>query len=276
MSPQDLQRIRGSKGWRTHRIEIFRDTSLGTVLVKGQRAARSPWRHRLLNGFARLAGLPLLRAAPAHGGARAQQIEVLRLRQLAAAGVPVPQVLHVEAEFFVQSYVGEQRLDALLQLPEAALWWQRGLRALVDLHSNGQYLSQAFARNFIASGDALVMIDFEDDPLEVLPLHQAQARDWLAYLHSSARELRSHSAAQQAAAIDTLRAELAREAVPVRALVAGTAQRLRWVQRLQAGDGRGWRRHVAILQSAVALMLAAQNPDDNPRNDPKVSHARHH
>jgi tRNA A-37 threonylcarbamoyl transferase component Bud32 len=276
VTPQDLQRIRSSSGWRTHRSEIFRDCSVGSVLVKGQRAPRPAWRHQLLNGFARLAGLPMLRAAPAHGGARAQEVEVQRLRQLAAAGVPVPQVLHVEADFFVQSYVGEQRLDALLQLPDAALWWQRGLRALVELHANGQYLSQAFARNFIASGDRLVMIDFEDDPLEVLPLYQAQARDWLAYLHSSARVLRAHSAAQQAAAIDTLRAELACEAAPVRALVAATARRLRWVQRLQAGDGRGWRRHVAILQSAVALMLAAEIADDNPRNDPKVSHARHH
>jgi hypothetical protein len=188
----------------------------------------------------------------------------------------VPQVLHVEADFFVQSHVGDQRLDALLQLPDAALWWQRGLHVLVELHAQGQYLSQAFTRNFIGSGDTLAVIDFEDDPLEVLSLQQAQARDWLAYLHSSARVLFSHSAVQQAAAIETLRAELAHESAPVRALVADTARRLRWVQRLQAGNGRGWRRHVAILQSAVALMLAAQSTDDNSRNDPKVSHARHH
>lgn len=262
MTPADLQRIRSSTGWRTHRIEVFQDTSVGRVLVKGQRAPRPPWRHQVLNAFARLAGLPQLRAAPAHGGSRAQQIEVLRLRQLATAGVPVPQVLHVEADFFVQSYVGDQRLDALLQLPDAALWWQRGLHVLVELHAHGQYLSQGFARNFIASGDTLVMIDFEDDPLELLPLHQAQARDWLACLHSSAPMLRSHSLAQQAAAIQTLRAELAHESAPVRALLAQTARRLRWVQRLQAGNGRGWRRHVAILQSAVALMLAAQSTDD--------------
>jgi tRNA A-37 threonylcarbamoyl transferase component Bud32 len=269
MTPQDLQRIRGSTGWRTHRIEVFHGTSQGSVLVKGQRAARPPWRHRLLNGFAQLAGLPLLRAAPAHGGARAQQIELQRLRQLAAAGVPVPQVLHEEAEFFVQSYLGDQRLDALLQSTDAALWWRRGLHLLVDLHAKGQYLSQAFARNFIASGDALAMIDFEDDPLEVLPLHQAQARDWLAYLHSSSRALLSQSAAQQAAAVRMLRAELARESAPVRALVADVARRLRWVQRLPAGNGIGWRRHIAILQSAVALMLAAAPLDDNPAMTPR-------
>jgi tRNA A-37 threonylcarbamoyl transferase component Bud32 len=271
MTPADLQRIRASSGWRGHRVEVFHDTSVGSVFVKGQRAPRSAWRHRLLNAFARLAGLPLLRGAPAYGGVRAQQVEVRRLRELAAAGVPVPQVLHEEAEFFVLSYMGGQRLDALLQQPQAALWWQRGLQALVSLHGRGQYLSQAFARNFIASRDSLAMIDFEDDPLEVMPLHQAQARDWLAYLHSSARVLRG-----QGAAIELLRAELAHESAPVRELVAATARRLRWVQRLPAGDGRGWRRHVAILQSAVAMMLAAGGPDDNSRDHDKVIHARHH
>jgi len=82
-----------------------------------------------------VAGLPLLRAAPAHGGAQAQQIEVRRLRELAAAGVPVPQVLHVEPDFFVQRYMGDHALDKLLRQPQAALWWQRGLQALVALHA---------------------------------------------------------------------------------------------------------------------------------------------
>jgi tRNA A-37 threonylcarbamoyl transferase component Bud32 len=276
MTPADLQRIRASATWRAQRIEVFHDTSRGSVLVKGQRAARPAWRYRLLNGFAGLAGLPLLRAVPAHAGARAQQIEVQRLRSLAAAGVVVPQVLHVDAEFFVQSYLGDSRLDALLQQAAAALWWQRGLQALVMLHAREQYLSQAFARNFIAFGDQLAMIDFEDDPLEVMPLEQAQARDWLAYLHSSARLLHTQTPAQQAAAIEVLRAELARECAPVRRLVGDSARRLRWVQRLSARDGRGWRRHVAILQAAVALILAADASDSNASQNDEVIHARHH
>ena len=58
--------------------------------------------------------------------------------------------------------------------------------------------------------------------------------------------------------------------------VADTARRLRWVQRLPAGDGRGWRRHLAILHAAVGLMRAADLSDDNLATDPKVTHARHH
>jgi len=276
MTPQDLQRIRSSLGWRHSRVELFHDTSVGSVIVKGQRAQRPAWRYRLLNGLARLIRLPLLKAAPAHGGARAQQIEIDRLRRLAAAGVPVPQVLHAEDEFFVQSWLGDARLDQLLRRADALVWWQRGLRALVNLHARDQYLSQAFARNFIARGDALAMIDFEDDPLEVMTLAQAQARDWLAFLHASALAFRKRLPAPHAECVALLRAELARERAPVRRLVSDAARRLRWVQRLPAGDGRGWRRHVAILHAAVGLMRAADLSDDNLATDTKVTHARHH
>jgi tRNA A-37 threonylcarbamoyl transferase component Bud32 len=276
MTPDELQRLRASQGWRHGRVEVFHGTSRGSVLVKGQRPSRPPWRYRLMNAIARVAALPVLRAVPAHGGARGQAVEVARLRALAAAGVRVPEVVHVDADFFVETWLGDERLDRLLQQPQAALWWQRGMQALVALHARGQYLSQAFARNFIASDDTLAMIDFEDDPLEVMTLEQAQARDWLAYLHASALAFRSRLPAPRVECIALLRAELAREAAPVRALVADTARRLRWVQRLRAGDGRGWRRHVAILQSAVALMQAADTAEDNPGHDDKVSHARHH
>lgn len=277
LTPQDLDRFRASTGWRLQRTEIFHDTSQGSVVVKGQRAPRSPWRYRLLDGFAQLAGVPLLRAVPAHGGAHAQRLEVSRLRKLAEAGLPVPQLLHVEDDFFVQRYLGASRLDTLLRRDKALLWWQRGLQCLVLLHAHGEYLSQAFARNFIAQGETLAMIDFEDDPLEVMSLEQAQARDWLAYLHSSARALGVQPAAQQALAIDILGAELARERAPVRELAVHAARRLRWLQRLSARDGRGWRRHVAIAQSAVTLILAADAAKASAtQQNHKVTHARHH
>jgi hypothetical protein len=279
VTPEDLQRIHASQGWREHRIEVFHDTSQGSVLVKGQRAPRPAWRYQLLNGVARLAGLPLLRAAPVSGGASAQRVEVARLRSLAAAGIAVPAVLHVDAEFFVQSWLGEIRLDALLQHSpdEAMCWWQRGLHTLVDVHARDQYLSQAFARNFIAQGERLAMIDFEDDPLQVMTLDQAQARDWLAYLHSSARALGSRELAGAGDPVALLRAAMTHERQPVRRLVADSARRLAWVRRLGADSGsRGWRRHVAILQSVVRLGLAATTDSATSTPGAEALHARHH
>ena len=178
LSPGDLQRTCGSAGWRTHRIQVFRDASAGRVLVKDQRAEHPPRRRRMLNGSARLAGLALRRAALSHGVAPVQRIELLPLRRA-----------------------------------------------------------------------------------------QSLATGWPACI--PARALRVHGAAQQAAAIETLRAELEREHAPVRALVAEVARRLYWVWRLPDGNGRGWRRHIAILRSAVTLMLAAQIPEETPALTPR-------
>ena len=99
--PEELQRMRASQGWRQSRVEVFHGTSEGSVVAKGQRPPRRRARYHLLNGFAHLTGLPLLKAAPAYGGARAQQIEVDRLRRLAAAGVAVPVQLLAMAPYLV-------------------------------------------------------------------------------------------------------------------------------------------------------------------------------
>ena len=276
MTPADLQRIRSSTGWRRGRVELFHDTSVGSVIVKGQRAQRPAWRYRLLNGLARLSRLPLLKAAPAHGGARAQQVEVDRLRRLAAAGVPVPQVLHVEDEFFVQSWLGDARLDQLLRRSDALLWWQRGMRALVE---------PACARPVPEPGLRAQLHrprrHAGDDRFRGRPARSddagAGAGARLAGLSACQRAgLQQAHAGAHAECVALLRAELAHERAPVRQLVADTARRLRWVQRLPAGDGRGWRRHLAILHLAVGLMLAADLSDDNLATDPKVTHARHH
>lgn len=281
MTPDDLQRIGASSGWRARRTELVRGTSVGDVVVKGQRAPRPAWRYWLLKAAATALGEPLLRAAPAHGGARAQAIEVRRLRALRAAGLPVPEVLHVADDFFVQRWLGAQTLDGLLhQDDEAALvWWQRGLHGLVAVHQRDQALSQAFTRNFVVHGDALAMIDFEDDPLEVLSLPQAQARDWLAYLHSTARELAPAWLARTGTLAPLLREALAQDSAAVRQQVRRSARRLGWVRRLpldRARGRRGWRRHLLILQDAVGLMLAAADPSGPSAESTEVSHARHH
>jgi hypothetical protein len=110
-----------------------------------------------------------------------------------------------------------------------------------------------------------------------MTLDEAQARDWLAYAHAAALAFRQRTPALHADCSAMLRAARLRERAAVRALVAAAARRLRWVRRLPSGDGRGWRRHVAILKLAAGLMLAADVPDDNnPATDSKVIHARHH
>jgi len=275
MTPDDLQRIHASTRWREQRIEVFHDTSLGSVLVKGQRPARGPWRYSVLNGVARTVGLPMLRAAPALGGAQSQRVEVERLRSLAAAGVCVPEVLHIDEQFFVQRFIQGPLLFERLRDggAPALLWWQRGLRVLVELHASQQYLSQAFTRNIIAVGEQLVMIDFEDDPLQVMPLAQAQARDWLAYLYTSAMT----PPGPQHLMAEILRPALADEPQTVRHELHAAAVRLaRLLPRRRRDAARGWRRYLAMMQSTMALLLDAAAPASPKDQQSEPHHARHH
>lgn len=248
----EVEQIAGSAGWRAERIEVF-DTSAGRVIAKGHRPLRSPTRHRVLNAIARLVGVPFLRAVPVHGGARAQAVEVARLRALHAAGAPVPEVLHVAPDHFVMRWLGASHLADLLSRrhPAAFELWLGGAQALVRVHAAGQYLSQCFGRNVIVDAQAepprfVGMIDFEDDPLEVMSLPEAQVRDWLIYLQSTLWNL-PVPPARIDAALDAL---IDAESAPVQALFAAACQRLAWLRHLP--ESRRWGRDTIAVQAVAA------------------------
>ncbi len=241
MIESDIEAVRASIASSRFRVTAVQ-TSSGRVFVKQQRPPRSAWRARIVNVLAGSFGVTLLRAVPAHGGARGQEIEIERLQSLRAAGVRVPEVLHAEAGFFV---VGELVGPSLVSLVERGgadgfEAWRRGLAALTETHARGGYLSHAFARNIIACEAGLAMIDFEDDPREAMPLDAAQARDWLAYLHSTLWLLDRPIAEIQAA----IAIRLTDESPAVRALVEATGRRLAPLRHLPRSR-RPWGREVA-------------------------------
>jgi hypothetical protein len=245
----DLDAIRAGIARGAPRVGIF-DTSQGKVVVKQQRPARGAWRAHALNLLARGLGLRPLQAVPAHGGAAGQSIEVERLRGLSALGVHVPAVLHVDPGFIVIAHLDGTSLVELIERDRTAGFeaWQGGLAALVDVHGRGGCLSHAFARNFIATSTGLAMIDFEDDPLEVLTLIEAQARDWLAYLHSTAWLLRRDGAEIGSA----VAAHLARDRAAVRDLVMLAGRRLALLRHLPRSR-RTWGREVVGVQALASL-----------------------
>ena len=250
MSAQSIALIEASPVWRVRRVEVV-DLPEGKVLVKGQRATRSPWPHRLLNTLAWMAGVPYLKAVPVHGGARSQDIEVTRLRALAAAGLPVPQVQHVGADYFVMDYLGSNDLARTLREQGAKAFglWFAAMEQLLQVHAQGQYLSQCFARNIIVSDRFEGLIDFEDDPLEVMGLVDAQARDWLIYLQSTLWNLALDEPRLDAA----LRSALERESAPVRAALRHAAGRLAWLRWLPT-NRRVWGKDFVSLQAVAAAL----------------------
>lgn len=250
ISAESLQRIEQSPGWRHRRVEVF-DLPEGRLLVKGQRAPRGPWAHRWLNFLARAAGVSYLKAVPVHGGPRSQAIEVMRLQVLGAAGLPVPRVHHVAPTYFVMDYLGSSDLARLLREQGMGAFdvWQAGLRVLLQVHQRGQYLSQCFARNVIVSDRFEGFIDFEDDPLEEMTLHEAQARDWLVYLQSTLHNLAPPPEQLDAA----LRSVWAGEAPEVRHLLRHAAGRLGWLRWLPS-NRRRWGKDFVSLQAVGAAL----------------------
>ena len=247
MSPESITRIEASKLWRANRVEVF-DLPEGRVLVKGQRATRSPWPHRLMNTLAWLARVPYLQAVPVHGGPRSQKIEIMRLRALRSAGLPVPEVHHVGPDYFVMTYLGADDLARSLreQGRRGFDLWLAALEQLLKVHTCGQYLSQCFARNIIVSQKFEGLIDFEDDPLEVMSLVEAQARDWLVYLQSTLWNLAPDRAQLDAA----LGSVLGRESAPVRAILRHAAKRLSWLRWLPT-DRTVWGKDFVSMQAVA-------------------------
>ncbi len=257
ISPESIARIEASPVWRAKRIEVF-DLPEAKVLVKGQRPTRGPGPHRLMNLLTWLAGVPYLKAVPVHGGARSQDIEIKRLRVLRAAGIAVPQVHHVGRDYFVMAYLGSNDLARTLREQgfKAFGLWRAALEQLLHVHAQGQYLSQCFARNIIVSKSFEGLIDFEDDPLEVMSLVEAQARDWLIYLQSTLLNL-APDAPQLDAALGSV---LERESKPVRAVLRHAARRLAWLRWLPT-ERRIWGKDFVSLQAVATALYRQHFPD---------------
>ena len=250
ISPESIARIEASPVWRAQRVEVF-DLPEGKLLVKGQRGTRSPWPYRLMNTLAWLAGVPYLKAVPMHGGTHSQKVEIMRLRALRAARLPVPQVHHVGQDYFVMSYLGSDDLARSLRGQGSMRFdlWLAAMEQLLLVHARGQYLSQCSARNIIVSQSVDGLIDFEDDPMEVMGLVEAQARDWLLYLHSTLWNLTPDTARQDAA----LKSVLKREAADVLAVLRHAAKRLAWLRWLPS-NRKVWGRDFVGLQAVAATL----------------------
>ncbi|KAF1044708.1 hypothetical protein [Xylophilus sp.] len=234
----------------------------GQVWIKKAGPRNGPAGYVVLGLLARAARLEVLRAVPNRGGARAIATEARRLRDLAARGLRVPAVLAVQEDGLMISHLGvpgaptpaldAEMRDAVPAGAGAVLGpWRDGLAAIAGVHAAGTALSQGFARNMVRCPDgAIGFVDFEDDPLAVLPLAHCQVRDALYYAHSSALYLAEAGAL--AAARGRWQDWVAARPAAVRGLLAKTVARMRWLGRLPAD--RRWGRDLQRARAAHDLM----------------------
>ncbi len=226
------------------------------------------WGYRVLGALARALRLPVLRPVPNLGGEQAIAIEARRLRDLAARGLRVPAVLAQQPGGLLLAHLGragrptpslgDEIENALPQGPQAVLaLWQEGLQALSYVHATGTSLSQAFARNLVRCPDGTVgYIDFEDDPVAVLPLAHCQARDALCFVHSTALALVQAGALAPAQA--AWQQWLAQCSPGVRRTLVDTAARLGWLRHLPASRRLG--RDLQRARAAHDVLAAVPRP----------------
>ena len=207
------------------------------------------WGYRALGALARALRLPVLRPVPNLGGEPAIATEARRLRDLAARGLRVPEVLAQQPGGLLLAHLGrpdqptpslgDEIEQALPKGPQAVLaLWQEGLQALSYVHTTGTSLSQAFARNLVRCPDGTVgYIDFEDDPAAVLPLAHCQARDALCFVHSTALFVVQAGALQPAQA--AWQQWLAGCSPGVRRTLEDARMRLGWLRHLPASRRLG-------------------------------------
>lgn len=143
----------------------------------------------LLRMVANRFNLDALRPPPHRGGDGARAVEARRLGELAAQGVNVPQVLGTGHAALVLEDNGSSFNTCLREADAAGRdrLVSAAMQAMARAHASGAYLGQPLPRNLTWDGVQVGFIDFEEDPLEVMELAQAQARDWLMFGYGVAR-----------------------------------------------------------------------------------------
>jgi len=183
-----------------------------------------------LGFITRLFHLHALRPPPHRGGVAARDIEARRIAELRAQAVNVPQVLGTGRAALVLSDNGRSLATCLRETDDAGRdrLVALALQAIARSHAQGAYFGQPLPRNMTFDGESIGFIDFEEDPLEVMDLPQAQARDWLMFGYGVARHYENRLPVLQA----LLAAAMDGEGSPVRAHAHEVTGRLQPMARL--------------------------------------------
>jgi tRNA A-37 threonylcarbamoyl transferase component Bud32 len=225
-------------------------------------------RLRAMDWVVRRLGIVALRPPPRHTGAEGRHVEQRRLDELSRLGVRVPRVLGHGEDSLVLSDIGRTLAHRLRHgtPDEARVLLAAAVAAIAEVHARGGYLGAPVARNLTVDGEGRIgFLDFEEDPGEVMPLLQAQARDWLVFTAGVAR----HAPFDEAELSAILAKALRQGPVELRDTLGTVVGRLsflkpatRWLGHRAAGIGKA----VASLQralwnSAGAVLVAVLTAD---------------
>ncbi len=209
--------------------------------------------------IATIFGLPMLQPARNRGGAAGLADEAAALRELAAAGFPVPPVIACMPDWLVLGDAGEALESRLNSLRDRAPddCWQliaAARQLLARLHGAGLWHGGAQIRNFSWRGDAPGLLDLEDHHLPGMALHERQARDLLLFVYSLTRYDRDAANPR----LPALASDLLCQATPeVRDSIRRLRRRMAWLLALARWLAPHAGRDVRQAAAADAALAAA-------------------
>lgn len=154
--------------------------------IKRKRKIRFPFSAILVNGLFDIFKVGFLKVSLKYGGNYSFQNEINFLTRFSQNQIPVPKLVHKDVDFLVLEALGGKSVDdQMSENSKKFPLWSKVLEEILNLHQKGFYLSQGFSRNMMAVNDRVFFIDFEENPLDYIDLHQAQARDWIFFLLST-------------------------------------------------------------------------------------------
>ncbi|WP_372362466.1 serine/threonine protein phosphatase [Xanthomonas sp. NCPPB 1325] len=237
------------------------------IVIAGQRVWLKQYRRSnravslgALNFVARRWGLDALRPPPHRGGDAARDLEARRLGELHAQSVNVPRVVGCGQAALILSDNGRSFATCLREadVPERDRLVALAVSAMVHAHGHGAYFGQPLPRNMTFDGQSVGFIDFEEDPLEVMDLAQAQARDWLVFGYGVAKYYRGRREVLQrllARAFDTAGPAVVEHAHTVTGRLRRVAQVARGLGRSAGALGRAIQAIHAASAFGVVLVL---------------------
>jgi tRNA A-37 threonylcarbamoyl transferase component Bud32 len=156
--------------------------------IKRPEAQRSNFYSSLHKGFRYF--LPAaLQPTGAQGGMSSLLQEAARLKAFAALSVRVPQVYEIADEHIVLSDCGLQLRHILQHSDDVPYKWQlleKAMTNLAELHGHGLAHGRPHLKDMTVLADHIYLLDLEEDPVAVMDLKYAQARDvWLLLASSN-------------------------------------------------------------------------------------------
>lgn len=156
--------------------------------IKRPEAQRSNFYSSLHKGFRYF--LPAaLQPTGAKGGMPSLLQEAARLKAFAAASVRVPEVFEIADEHIVLSDCGPQLRHILQHSDDVSFKWQlleKAMTNLAELHGHGLTHGRPHLKDMTLLADQIYLLDLEENPVAVMDLKYAQARDvWLLLASSN-------------------------------------------------------------------------------------------